>query len=127
MEFQDKEFEPSNNTLKDLKKKIIDKGLSFHPYLALQAIQSEVETQLKDIVVNHFKGMTIEMLGMCSAEIKEYAESEEARWQEFQKSKQAQEQLLNSSPNELLKDTMPVDEVQSSDNVKVMTKKNKKK
>lgn len=86
MEFIENEFEPKNETLLDLKTKIIKAGLSFHPYLAMQAINQEVESQLRDIIVGHFKGMRVEQLGKCNQEIKEYAEAEEARYQEFQKS-----------------------------------------
>lgn len=100
MEFIENEFKPKNETLKDLKDKIIKKGLSFHPYLAMQAINQEVETQARDLVASHFKGMSIEMLGKCNAEIKEYAEAEEARWQAFQSS-QAKDKLVDApvAPN----------------------------
>jgi len=104
MEFQEQEFGPKNDTLKDLKKKILDRGLSFHPYLAMQAINKEVETQLTDLVVGHFKGMGIEMLGICNQEIKEYAEAEEARYQEFQRL----EKIMNTAP--IISDTMQVSE-----------------
>lgn len=87
MEFIENSFEPKNETLKDLKDKILKKGLSFHPYLAMQAINKEVETQLTDLVVGHFKGMRVEMLGECNQEIKEYAEAEEDRYKEWQKNK----------------------------------------
>lgn len=96
MEFVENEFKPKNETLKDLKDKITKKGLSFHPYLAMQAINQEVETQARDLVVNHFKGMSIEMLGKCNAEIKEYAEAEEARWQAFQKANVSELQTLGT-------------------------------
>ena len=97
MEFQEKEFEPKNEALKDLKDKIIKKGLSFHPYLAMSAINAEVERQARELVETHFKGMTIEALGMCNQEIKGYADAEEARWQEFQAAKKT----MDISPSEI--------------------------
>lgn len=96
MEFIENPFEPKNETLKDLKKKIEDKALSFHPYLAMQAINKEVERQATELVTNHFKNMSIEQLGKCNQEIKEYAEAEEARYQEFQNAKEL-------DPNAVLK------------------------
>jgi hypothetical protein len=78
--FIDAKFECDNGTLMDLMKKITDKKLAFHPYLALEAIKHEIETQLKDIIVNHFKGMTIEQLGICSSDINSFAKAEEERW-----------------------------------------------
>lgn len=87
MEFIENPFEPKSEVLKELKKKLDDKGLSFHPYLAMTAIQREVERQATAIVESTFKGMSIEWLGKCSAEIKEYAEAEEARWKAWQESK----------------------------------------
>lgn len=96
MEFIENEFEPKNETLKDLKAKIIKAGLSFHPYLAMQAINKEVETQLTNLIVNHFKGMRVEQLGKCNQEIKEYAEAEEARYQAFQKAQSESKFPLNT-------------------------------
>lgn len=96
MEFVENAFEPKSETLKDLKAKIEKKGLSFHPYLAMQAINKEVEAQATELVVNHFKGMGIEALGKCNQEIKEYAEAEEVRWQAWQESK-------DKAPDEVLK------------------------
>lgn len=87
MEFIENEFDPKNELLKDLKNKIIKRGLSFHPYLAMQAINKEVEAQLTELITTHFKGMGIEALGLCNDEIKVYAEAEEARYQEWQKAK----------------------------------------
>lgn len=87
MEFIENEFDPKHETLKSLKKKLEDKGLSFHPYLAMTAIQAEVERQAKLEVEAAFKGMSIAQLGKCSAEIKEYAEAEETRWRAFQEAK----------------------------------------
>jgi hypothetical protein len=96
MEFIENPFEPKSEVLKDLKAKIEKKGLSFHPYLAMQAINKEVEAQATDLVVNHFKGMGIEALGKCNQEIKEYAEAEEARYQAWQSSKdKSPEQVLD--------------------------------
>lgn len=87
MEFIENAFEPKHEVLKDLKKKIEDKGLSFHPYLAMSAINKEVERQAVELVEKTFKGMSIEALGKCNAEIKAYAEAEEARWSAFQEAK----------------------------------------
>jgi len=91
MEFIENPFEPKNEVLKDLKDKIEKKGLSFHPYLAMQAINKEVEVQATDLVVSHFKGMGIDALGKCNQEIKEFAEVEEARWQAYQEWKKENE------------------------------------
>lgn len=85
VEFIENPFEPKNESLRDLKKKIEDKGLSFHPYLAMQAINKEVERQATELVEKAFRGMTIQALGKCNAEIKAYAEAEEERYQEWQK------------------------------------------
>ena len=99
MEFIENEFDPKNETLKDLKTKIEKAGLSFHPYLAMTAINKEVERQATDMVTNHFKGMSIDMLGKCNQEIKEYAEAEEKRYEEFQKVKDIKpEEVLSSKP-----------------------------
>ena len=99
MEFIENPFEPKNETLKDLKAKIEKAGLSFHPYLAMQAINKEVERQATELVTKHFHGMKIEMLGKCNSEIKEYADAEEARYQEWQKSKEAKpEDVLAMKP-----------------------------
>lgn len=95
MEFIENAFEPKSELLKDLKKKIEDKGLSFHPYLAMSAINKEVERQAVELVEKTFKGMSIEALGKCNQEIKEYAEAEEARWSAFQEAK-------NKKPEEML-------------------------
>lgn len=97
MEFIENPFEPKNETLKDLKAKIEKAGLSFHPYLAMQSINKEVERQATELVTNHFKGMKIEMLGKCNQEIKEYAEAEEKRYNEFQK-------FQKNNPGEILKE-----------------------
>lgn len=95
MEFIENPFEPKSEVLKELKKKIEDKGLSFHPYLAMQAINKEVERQATDLVTNHFKNMGIEQLGKCNQEIKEYADTEEARYQDWQAAKdKAPEEVL---------------------------------
>jgi hypothetical protein len=121
MEFQENEFCPTNETLKDLKDKIIKKGLSFHPYLAMQAINQEVETQLRDLIVNHFKGMKVEMLGLCNQEIKEYADAEEARYQAFQRA-----QTLD--PNSVLKGNVTSISSESVDkSTKIVDKTKKKK
>lgn len=96
MEFVENAFEPKHEVLKDLKKKIEDKGLSFHPYLAMSAINKEVERQATELVEKAFKGMSIDALGKCNAEIKAYAEAEEARWTAFQESK-------NKAPEDVLK------------------------
>lgn len=82
--FVDKEFVPKNESLKNLKEKIVKAGLEFHPYLAMQAINNEVETQLRELITSHFKGMPVQSLGICNAEIKEYAEAEEKRWNDYQ-------------------------------------------
>lgn len=87
MEFIENEFEPKNEILKELKAKIIKRGLAFHPYLAMQAINKEVETQLTELISTHFKGLGIEALGLCNGEIKVYAEAEEARYQQWQMAK----------------------------------------
>ena len=84
MEFVETVFEPKHESLKDLKMKIEKEGLSFHPYIAMNAIQKEVENRAIELVAKHFKGMSIEGLGMCNAEIREYAEAEEAKWQAYQ-------------------------------------------
>lgn len=97
MEFIENPFDPKNETLKDLKTKIEKAGLSFHPYLAMTAINKEVERQATEMVTNHFKGMKIEMLGKCNQEIKEYAEAEEKRYNEFQK-------FQESTTGEILKE-----------------------
>lgn len=127
MEFIENEFEPKNGTLKDLKDKITKKGLSFHPYLAMQAINQEVESQLRETIVSHFKGMSVSSLGECNMEIKEYAEAEEARYQAFQRAKEL-------DPNAVLKDGGSVTHINSSDNVamaanrpKIVDKTKKKK
>lgn len=86
MEFIENEFSPESESLKNLKEKIVKAGLAFHPYLAMQAINQEVETQLRDLIVGHFKGMPVPSLGECNMEIKAYADAEEERYQAFQKS-----------------------------------------
>lgn len=103
MEFIENPFEPKNETLKDLKAKIEKAGLSFHPYLAMSAINKEVERQATELVSNHFKGMKIEMLGKCNQEIKEYADAEEVRYQEFQKAKEKAPEEVLSLPKAKLK------------------------
>lgn len=118
MEFIENEFKPTNETLKDLKKKILDAGLSFHPFLAMNAINKEVERQAVELVTNHFKGMRIEMLGKCNAEIKEFADAEEARYQAFMQS-----QAKDMSPMSLVSDTEPVTELEATPIIKTKKKK----
>jgi hypothetical protein len=120
MEFQENEFCPKNETLKDLKEKIIKKGLSFHPYLAMQAINQEVETQLRDLIVNHFKGMSVEQLGLCNQEIKEYADTEEERYQSFQKA-------MKLDPNSVLKGNVTSISSEPTNNTTKIVDKTKKK
>jgi hypothetical protein len=81
MDFIENAFEPMNPILISLKKKIEDKKLSFHPYLVTSAIQVEVERQLKTLIENTFRDMSVEQLGACSLEVTKYAESEESRYQ----------------------------------------------
>jgi len=83
VEFIENPFLPKSQALRDLKVKIEEKGLSFHPYLAMSAINKEVERQAVELVEKTFKGMSIEALGKCNAEIKEYVEAEEARYQKW--------------------------------------------
>lgn len=121
MEFIENEFTPKAQVLIDLKKRIQDKGLSFHPYLAIQAINLEVENQLRDIITSHFKGMKVEMLGVCSAEIKEYADSEEKRYEEFQRAKSSP--LVSSGPSVM----SDVETITKKPEPKVVDKTKKKK
>ena len=84
MEFIENAFDPKNPILIGLKKKIEDKGLSFHPYLVTSAINVEIERQLKTLIESTFKDMSIERLGNCNTEVTEYARDEEKRWEAFQ-------------------------------------------
>lgn len=90
MEFIENDFKTDIKTLNDLSEKLKKEGLSFHPIMAINAIQKEVETRLADTLRDHFKGMRIETLGECNAAITAYVNEEEKRWQEFQAFKKAE-------------------------------------
>lgn len=99
MSFIENEFSPKNEVLKELKKKIDEKGLSFHPYLAMSAINKEVERQATELVEKTFRGMGIDQLGRCNQEIKEWAEAEEARYQAWQQvTTKSLDDVLSNTP-----------------------------
>lgn len=117
MEFIENDFKTDIKTLNDLSEKLKKEGLSFHPIMAINAIQKEVETRLADTLKEHFKGMRIETLGECNAAITAYVNEEEKRWQAFQALKKAE------AEKELVKEK----EIAPASSVLEMKKTSKKK
>ena len=83
--FEETPFAPKHEILVGLCKNIDRRHLSFHPFLCLEAINKEVERQLKAEIEKAFRDVGSKKLAECAVEIKSYVDEEEKSYLEFQK------------------------------------------